>query len=95
MGGISQETIALTEIDGRRCLKLTGDVRLENNGGFIQVALDLAPEGHTLNASAYTGVLVVVRGNGESYGVHLRTLDCLRLGSPIERISLPAPNGRK
>ena len=31
MGGISQETIALTTIDGRRCLRLTGDVRLENN----------------------------------------------------------------
>src|SRR5512143_1823375 len=42
MGGISQEMIALTEIDGRRCLRLTGDVRLENNGGFIQMALDLA-----------------------------------------------------
>jgi hypothetical protein len=72
MGGISQETIALTEIDGRRCLKLTGDVRLENSGGFIQMALDLAPEGQTLNASDYRGLLLVARGNGESYGVHLR-----------------------
>ena len=42
MGGISKETIALAEIDGRRALRLTGDVRLENNGGFIQTALDLA-----------------------------------------------------
>ncbi|HOT82943.1 MAG TPA: CIA30 family protein [Candidatus Defluviicoccus seviourii] len=78
MGGISQETIALTEINGRRCLRLTGDVRLENNGGFIQMALDLAPEGQTLNASAYTGVLLVARGKGESYSVHLRTPDCVR-----------------
>ena len=78
MGGISQEAIALTEIDGRRCLKLTGDVRLENSGGFIQMALDLALEGQTLNASTYNGVLVVARGNGESYGVHLRTPDCIR-----------------
>ncbi len=84
MGGISQETIALTKIDGRRCLKLTGDVRLENNGGFIQMALDLAPEGQTLNASAYTGVLLVARGNGESYGVHLRTPD---LRSPLAILS--------
>ena len=30
--------MALNEIDGRRCLRLTGDVRLENNGGFIQMA---------------------------------------------------------
>ena len=78
MGGISQETIALTEIDGRRCLRLTGDVRLENNGGFIQMALDLASEGRTLDASAYDGVLLVARGNGESYGVHLRTPGCIR-----------------
>ena len=73
MGGISKETIALARIDGRRALRLTGEVRLENNGGFIQTALDLAPEGRTLDASAFTGVLLVVRGNGERYGVHLRT----------------------
>ncbi|MFZ1413914.1 MAG: CIA30 family protein [Defluviicoccus sp.] len=78
MGGISQETIALTENSGRRCIRLTGDVRLENNGGFIQMALDLAPEGQTLDASAYDGVLLVARGNGETYGVHLRTPDCVR-----------------
>ena len=78
MGGISQETITLTNIDGRRCLKLTGDVRLENSGGFIQMARNLAPEERTLDASAYTGVLLVARGNGESYGVHLRTPDCIR-----------------
>jgi hypothetical protein len=99
MGGISQETIALTEIDGRRCLKLTGDVRLENSGGFIQMALDLAPEGQTLDASDYRGVLLVGRGNGESYGVHLRTPDCVRpwqsyranfvAGPEWQEISLP------
>jgi hypothetical protein len=94
MGGISQETIALTEIDGRRCLRLTGDVRLENNGGFLQMALDLAPEGRTLDASDYRGVLLVGRGNGESYGVHLRTPDCVRPWQSYRATSLPAPNGR-
>jgi hypothetical protein len=73
MGGISTETIALAEIEGRRALRLSGDVRLENNGGFIQAALDLAPEGQALDASAFTGVLLVARGNGERYGIHLRT----------------------
>ena len=43
-----------------------------------RLALDLAPEGRTLDASAYTGVLLVARGNGESYGVHLRTPACAR-----------------
>jgi hypothetical protein len=78
MGGISEETIALATIDGRRALRLSGDVRLENNGGFIQAALDLAPAGQTLDASAFAGVLLIVRGNGERYGVHLRTPDCVR-----------------
>jgi hypothetical protein len=78
MGGISKETIALAEIDGRRALSLSGDVRLENNGGFIQAALDLAPAGQTLDASAYAGVLLIACGNGERYGVHLRTPACVR-----------------
>jgi hypothetical protein len=78
MGGISEETIRLTRFDGRRCLRLTGEVRLENNGGFIQMALDLAPDGGTLDASSYAGVLLIANGNRESYGVHLRTPDCVR-----------------
>jgi hypothetical protein len=78
MGGISQETIALTKIDGRRCLRLTGAVRLDNNGGFIQMALDLAPDVATVDASDFRGVLLVARGNRETYGVHLRTPDCVR-----------------
>ncbi len=78
MGGISRETLALTEIDGRRCLRLTGDVRLENNGGFIQMALDLAPDGRNFDASSYEGVLLIARGNGEKYGAHLRTPACGR-----------------
>jgi hypothetical protein len=68
MGGISEETIALATIDGRRALRLSGEVRLENNGGFIQAALDLAPAGQSLDASAFAGVLLVVRGNLESCG---------------------------
>jgi Complex I intermediate-associated protein 30 (CIA30) len=78
MGGISKGTIALVKIDGRRALRLSGDVRLENNGGFIQAALDLAREGQTLDVSAYTGVFLIVRGNGKRYGVHLRTPECVR-----------------
>lgn len=78
MGGISRQAIAATAIDGRSCLRLTGQVRLENNGGFIQMALDLAAAGETLDASAFAGVLLVVHGNGEHYGVHLRTSDCQR-----------------
>jgi hypothetical protein len=78
MGGISESVVAHDIIDGRPCLHLTGDVQLENNGGFIQSSLDLSPSGGTLDASAYTGLRLVVRGNGEQYSVHLRTPDNVR-----------------
>lgn len=78
MGGVSRESVVPAEIDGRRCLRLTGVVRLDNDGGFIQMALDLAADGATLDASAYQGLSLEVRGNGQGYGLHLRTADCDR-----------------
>ena len=78
MGGISEAAVTHGEIDGRPCLRLTGNVRLENDGGFIQAALDLSPSGDTVDASDYSGVRLVVRGNGERYSIHLRTPDNVR-----------------
>ena len=78
MGGVSDATIALDVIEGRSCLRLTGDVRLENDGGFIQASLDLAAKDGTFDASAYRGIRLVIRGNGERYGLHLRTSDTRR-----------------
>ena len=77
MGGVSAGGLSSGQIDGRRALCLRGEVRLENNGGFVQATLDLAPEGD-LDASAYTGIRLLVRGNGEAYNLHLKTAD-LRL----------------
>ena len=73
MGGVSQPSLSHDSIDGRACLRLGGHVRLDNNGGFIQASLDLASDGRPLDASFYQGVRLVVRGNGESYSVHLRS----------------------
>ena len=95
MGGISKETIERAEIDGRPALRLSGDVRLENNGGFIQAALDLAPEGRILDASAFTGVLLVARGNGERYGVHLRTPDRVRPWQSYRASFIAGPEWRE
>jgi len=77
MGGVSRETVEPTTINGRPCVRLTGEVRLENNGGFIQMALDLSRDG-LLDASAFSGLRLVVYGNGEEYNVHLRTPDTVR-----------------
>ena len=75
MGGVSQGQVTRTSLKGRSCLRLAGEVRLENNGGFIQAGLDLASEGGLLDASAFTGVRLLVSGNDEQYSVHLRTPD--------------------
>jgi hypothetical protein len=78
MGGVSEASIAYGTYGHRTYLLLTGDVHLENNGGFIQVALNLAMSGKTFDASTFVGVRLVVRGNGEQYSVHLRTPDNVR-----------------
>ncbi|MGD8644200.1 MAG: CIA30 family protein [Chromatiales bacterium] len=72
MGGMSTGALTPDEIDGRPCLRLRGQVRLDNNGGFVQAALDLGAD-RALDASAYEGVQIEVYGNGESYNLHLRT----------------------
>ncbi|NNE85393.1 MAG: CIA30 family protein [Alphaproteobacteria bacterium] len=77
MGGVSVATVSHEIIEGRSCLRLSGDVQLDNNGGFIQAALDLKPGG-TLDASSFTGIRLVARGNDEQYSLHLRTPDNVR-----------------
>lgn len=78
MGGVSEAGMTRAEIGGRHCLRLTGDVCLENNGGFIQAALDLAPADGVLDARGFEGLRIVASGNAEHYGLHLRTPDCRR-----------------
>ena len=78
MGGVSEATILHDTVEGHACLRLRGDVRLENNGGFIQAALDFAPSGDVIDASQFTGIRIVVRGNGKQYSAHLRTPNAVR-----------------
>ena len=73
MGGISHGRLRREEVAGRTALRLQGTVRLENAGGFLQMALDLAPGGGLLDAGAWAGIALEVRGNAEDYGLHLRT----------------------
>jgi hypothetical protein len=74
MGGVSTGRMNRDVIEGRDCLRLQGEVRLENNGGFLQMALDL-PADEMPDIPAYTGLMLEVYGNGEAYNVHLRTRD--------------------
>ena len=78
MGGRSAGAMTREIVAGRPAVHLTGDVSLENNGGFIQVALDLSPGGSSVDVSAWSGLEIDVAGNGETYNFHLRTADVQR-----------------
>ncbi len=71
MGGISRGAVKPAQVAGRDCLRLTGEVSTERNGGFIQLALDLGGQG--FDASRYDGLELNVYGNEEMYNLHLRT----------------------
>ena len=98
MGGVSTGLMSLKEIEGRRALCISGNVSMQNNGGFIQAVLNLKPAGY-FNAERYTGFRILVRGNGESYNLHLKTADTrlpwqsyrstFRAGPEWREISLP------
>lgn len=73
MGGRSRMTAGIVTDSTAPYLRMTGDVSLENNGGFIQVRLPLAERGDQLNASEFRGFELEVRGTGSDYFLHLRT----------------------
>lgn len=75
MGGVSDGTMSREFVAGRPAIRMRGDVSLENNGGFVQISLDLDPDGNAVDASSWQGIELNVFGNGESYALHLRTAD--------------------
>ena len=78
MGGVSLGTIRSVTIAGREATHLTGDVSLENNGGFVQMAFDVNDDCSDFDASGFKGIEIEVFGNEESYDLRLRTSDLAR-----------------
>jgi hypothetical protein len=69
MGGVSSGTLAREEFHGRWSNVLRANVKLENNGGFVQMATDLAldpAKSNTVNASDYDGIEIEVFYDGEN-----------------------------
>ncbi len=74
MGGVSKGSLSSDNHLGRNCLRIEGQVSTENNGGFVQIALDLMVD-EAFDASAYDGIKLDVSGNNEQYNLHIRTSD--------------------
>jgi hypothetical protein len=68
MGGVSNGQVAFVREGGTVHAHMTGTVSTANNGGFIQIRMDLP--GAPSDAS---GIRLLVRGNDQQYYVHLRT----------------------
>lgn len=78
MGGVSRGTMSRELVAGRPAIRMRGDISLANNGGFVQISLDLDQNGESVDASAWHGLALDIFGNDETYGVHLRTADLSR-----------------
>ncbi len=78
MGGRSDMQAGYQRDADQTYLKLQGQVRLENNGGFIQVRLPLSKDGSGMDARPWAGITVRVRGQPGPYYVHLRSADTRR-----------------
>lgn len=78
MGGVSRGTLSRETVAGRPAMRMRGEVSLENNGGFVQMALDLATDSAAIDVSEWLGIELDVFGTGEEYSAHLRTLDLTR-----------------
>jgi hypothetical protein len=72
MGGVSSGSLQLDKYNGRDCLRMKGKVSTDNNGGFVQMALDLNAS-KPFDATPYQGIELEVAGNNEEYNLHFRT----------------------
>ena len=90
MGGLSKTSLSHNVLDHRTCLRLTGDVRLENDGGFIQAAVDLTHSRETLDAECASPSVAMAKNTRFISARQIMS----GLGSPTGRISPPNRTGR-
>ena len=70
MGGLSEGRVIKDIVQGVNCYRMSGNVTTENNGGFIQIRLDLNTKD---NINEYEGFYIKVYGNNKKYYLHIRT----------------------
>lgn len=69
MGGVSYGSVQFNHVEKNGVMTLSGTVSTENNGGFIQARRKLSVD----KTRDYQGIMLMVRGNGEEYFLHLRS----------------------
>ena len=75
MGGLSQGSAKIDQIENINCYRMIGDVTTENNGGFIQIRSIMDPK---ININDYEGIYLTIYGNEKKYYIFLRTMLTLR-----------------
>ena len=74
MGGVSRGDLQFRQDpDGTDFAHMTGTVSTANNGGFIQFRAGVDFAGLVDGGADPQGLRLRVRGNGETYNVHIRT----------------------
>ena len=73
MGGVSDGQVDLEQDGEIYYARLTGNVSTANNGGFIQLRTGVSFANSEKNGNNLQGVRLNVRGNGETYYIHIRT----------------------
>ena len=73
MGGVSDGKVDLEKEGEMYYARLSGNVSTANNGGFIQLRAGVSFTNSEKDGKNLQGVRLNVKGNGETYYIHIRT----------------------
>ena len=80
MGGISDGEVTLEQDGEMYYARLTGNVSTRNYGGVIQLRTGISFPNSEKDGKNIQGVRLNVRGNGETYDIHILTNDMAYYG---------------
>ena len=75
MGGVSDGKVTIEQEKGIYYARLTGNVSTKNYGGFIQLRTGISFANSEQSGKNVQGIRLNIRGNGETYNVHIVTND--------------------
>lgn len=70
MGGVSRAVLQQDQRLNSNCSCLIGRTSLDNNGGFVQMKLDIARDQLRTD---YQGIFIELYGNSHDYNLHVKT----------------------